>query len=145
MASSKKKKKARPRASGAQCDGLTNVLHSYLTSPTRINKYGPQLDKKSLGLHIGLLIEIKKLQPNMSFAPLKMASVLQEVAKRNSTRWGFSSSDVQCFARDVGPRVRLLCRHFMQNYNKATKPKWFMILLGESSKSIQDLYPKNTC
>jgi hypothetical protein len=76
----------------------------------------------------------------MAFAPLKMASVLQEVATRNATKWGFNDADVKSFARDVAPRVRLLCRHFMQNYIKAAKPKWFSTMIAESSKSLEDRF-----
>jgi hypothetical protein len=139
MAASKSPKTKRPRATSEQCDGLIDVLSCYLTSPTRIPKYGPKLDKKTLGLHIVLLLQIKKLQPNMAFAPLKMAKVLQAIATTNQKKWAFSNGDVQSFAKDVGPRVRMLCRHFMQNFIKTTRPKWFETMVKEGSKSIKDL------
>jgi hypothetical protein len=139
MAPAKSAKTRRPRATTEQCDGLIEVLSGYLTTPTRIPKYGPKLNKKALGLHIVLLLQTKKLQPNMAFAPLKMAKVLQAIATSNQKKWAFSNGDVQSFAKDVGPRVRMLCRHFMQNFIKTTKPKWFETIVKEGSKSIKDL------
>ena len=127
----------RPRASGSCQADIEQLLTGYFTNPKRIPKYGPRLDKDALGDCAGFLLQLKKVQSNLAFAPVMMTRALEAVAREKASAWQFSQEDCKAFAKDVERRIRSMCRHWMAAERKTKKPKWYANVLKHSGIQTQ--------
>jgi len=127
--------KARSRAAGDKHALVVAALQEHFTTPRRAPNYGPKLQKKVLAQQASLLVRLERVQTNLSFTPMMMQKALQEVAESKMETWRFSKQDCEQFACDVGPRLRLMCRHFAQAMDKKAPPKWVSAIQASASQT----------
>ena len=102
---------------------LTSIFEKYVTTPTRIPDYGPNLNTKVLLRFSAMFAELRAVQNNLSFAPIAVKQALEGAAKKQ-TKWKLSDREQRQFASTVGKRIRDMCRHISQNMIKSKPPKW---------------------
>lgn len=121
----------RPRGGDDLADGMASLFSEYFGAPTKLQKYGPGLQRRELAQHRGLILRLRSMQKNLAFQPLMVKKALASVARANMGRWRFCEEDIEVWAGDVGVRVRAMCRHIAQAQCKKTPPHWVKKFLGE--------------
>lgn len=118
-------------------NALRSALLTYFTLPTKVT-YADKMDKSKtraseLVHHAELIRSLHYVQPNLAFVPRAMTSALQWVATQRKEEWRFNTDDIECFATEVSPRIRTMCRHVMRNVRKVKTPQWLLKIFPNPS------------
>jgi hypothetical protein len=123
-------KASRPRAGKEKSGALLEVLSKHFNTPVKLRAYGPRVDSKVIVEHKAMMSALYAMQPNLSFVPMVLKSCLVDLATSQQLAWKFAEADIERFATDVGPRIRMMCRHLAQAIGKQKPPGWAVSLVG---------------
>ena len=123
-------KSSRPRAGPEKHAELLIIFTSHFNTPVKLRDYGPKVDNKAIAEHKAMMKALYIIQPNLSFVPMVIKSCLVDLATSQKAVWKFSDTDIQRWASDVGPRIRLMCRHLAQAIGRPTPPSWAVSVIG---------------
>ena len=129
-----------PRKRHDDDDTLQRILAGYFTTPTHVGDYDDKrVDKHKIIKHKALMIQLRDLQPNLSFVASKMRKVVSQIANDNAETWRLTPAERQDFAHKAEKRVRAMCRHFAQALSKAKPPSWTRAVVdGHEQSSLED-------
>ena len=134
---------SRPRCPESSTSNLVETLVQYIDVPNRI-KYGNTLSKKktqdtsSLVLHAKLLLDLQRIQSNLSFRHSDMKSALFQVVQRNP-QWKLANEEIQDFCEKMARRIRTMAMHLRRAQSKPHPPKWLPAVMA-----LKDVAPLST-
>ena len=126
----------RDRSSAVDClDQVQRALVQHVRVPTQIKDYPGNgqkgLDKMALLAHKGILHELYKIRPNLSFNKNLMKAGLRNAIQKD---WQFNDGDSADFVKKGQERLSAMCRHLAQALVKPTPPPWAKaIAMGAAS------------
>ena len=105
-----------PAASRPRCQEVSELkalLVEYLTTPVKImyaEDISARVQSSTLKKHGKFLMELREIQPNMSFSQQMLSSVLLEIAFESG--WRMNDEEKHDFAARCARRTRTMCSHF---------------------------------
>ena len=112
------------------------ILADYLEVPTKIGPYGPKLNKSAIIRHKRLLLSLRKVQSNLSFAKLSLKNAFMMTA--SDKNWHMTPAEIADFSTKATDRLMLMCRHLTQALCKTPPPRWAQEVCDEQQSLLED-------